>query len=57
MSFDDPVKGMSEIELVTRDTPEGLKKALAEDARRRQSAGQATAEERRGGIFGWLKRG
>jgi len=61
VSFDDPVKGMSEIELATRDTPEGLRKALAEDAKRRV-AGQADAaaaagEEKRGGLFGWLKRG
>src|SRR5512141_1580159 len=57
VSFDDPEKGMTEVGLATRDTPDGLKKALAEDARRRQGAGEATAEERRGGIFGWLKRG
>jgi molecular chaperone DnaK len=61
VSFDDPVQGMREVELATRDTPEGLRKALAEDARRRV-AGQADAaaaagEERRGGLFGWLKRG
>ncbi|HET6440330.1 MAG TPA: Hsp70 family protein [Anaeromyxobacter sp.] len=57
VSFDDPEKGMTEVELATRDTPEGLKKALAEDARHRQGPGEPTAEERRGGIFGWLKRG
>ena len=62
VSFDDPEKGMTEVELATRDTPEGLKKALAEDARRRQgAAGEApeepAGEEKRGGIFGWLKRG
>jgi len=58
VSFDDPEKGMTEVELATRDTPEGLKKALAEDARRRQGTGEAaSSEERRGGIFGWLKRG
>jgi molecular chaperone DnaK len=64
VSFDDPEKGMTEVELATRDTPEGLKKALAEDARRRlgqgEAAGEAPAEqpgeEKRGGIFGWLKR-
>jgi molecular chaperone DnaK len=56
VSFDDPEKGMTEVGLATRDTPEELKKALAEDARRRQGAGEP-AEERRGGIFGWLKRG
>jgi molecular chaperone DnaK len=60
VSFDDPVKGMSEVELATRDTPEGLRKALAEDAKRRaagQPAAAAAAEEKRGGLFGWLKRG
>jgi molecular chaperone DnaK len=58
--FDDPVKGMTEVALATRDTPESLKKALAEDASRRAAAaGQAAGggEEKRGGIFGWLKRG
>jgi molecular chaperone DnaK len=61
VSFDDPVKGVTEVGLATRDTPEGLRKALAEDARRReQQAGMgagAAGEERKGGIFGWLKRG
>jgi molecular chaperone DnaK len=57
VSFDDPTKGMTEVGLATRDTPEGLKKALAEDARRRQAAGEPVGEERKGGIFGWLKRG
>jgi molecular chaperone DnaK len=61
VSFDDPVKGVTEVGLATRDTPEGLRKALAEDARRReQHAGMgadAAGEERKGGIFGWLKRG
>ena len=57
VSFDDPEKGMTEVELATRDTPEAMKRALAEDARRRHpGATEATAEERRGGIFGWLKR-
>src|SRR5512142_1336444 len=60
VSFDDPEKGMTEVELATRDTPEGLKKALAEDARRRQAGeadgGDGSGEEKRGGIFGWLKR-
>jgi molecular chaperone DnaK len=50
---------MTELELATRDTPEGLRKALAEDARKRAAgqAAQAAGEEKRGGIFGWLKRG
>jgi molecular chaperone DnaK len=58
VSFDDPVKGMSEVELATRDTPEGLKKALAEEERKRLAAHPPGAGDRRGGgIFGWLKRG
>jgi molecular chaperone DnaK len=61
VSFDDPVKGMSEVELATRDTPEALKKALAEVARRRvagqREAAEAGEEKRGGGLFGWLKRG
>jgi molecular chaperone DnaK len=60
VSFDDPAKGMREIELATKDTPEALRKALAEEAKRRE-ASQPTASggegEKRGGIFGWLKRG
>jgi molecular chaperone DnaK len=60
VSFDDPVKGMTEVDLATRDTPDALRKALAEDAKRRV-AGQAdvaaAGEEKRGGLFGWLKRG
>ena len=58
--FEDPVKGMTELELATRDTPESLRRALAEDARGRPAAaegGTAGGGERRGGIFGWLKRG
>ena len=58
--FEDPVKGMTELELATRDTPESLRRALAEDARGRPAAGEggtAGGGERRGGIFGWLKRG
>ncbi|HET9551689.1 MAG TPA: 2-alkenal reductase, partial [Anaeromyxobacteraceae bacterium] len=61
VSFDDPVRGMTELELATRDTPEALKAALADAARAREQAAQAQAEsaapERRGGLFGWLKRG
>jgi len=59
VSFDDPEKGMSEVDLATRDTPEGLKKALAEDATRRAALHPpaAAGDEKRGGIFGWLKRG
>ncbi|WP_243336931.1 Hsp70 family protein [Anaeromyxobacter soli] len=62
VSFDDPVKGMTELELATRDTPEAIRRALAEDARGRAAgeggrAAEGDAGERRGGIFGWLKRG
>src|SRR5512140_98205 len=60
VSFDDPVKGMTEIELATKDTPKALRDALAEEARRREVAqGGPSAHEaaRRGGLFGWLKRG
>jgi molecular chaperone DnaK len=60
VSFDDPQKGMTEIELATKDTPEALRKALAEEAKRRESAAAPPAAgegEKRGGIFGWLKRG
>jgi molecular chaperone DnaK len=62
VSFEDPVKGMTEIDLATRGTPEALRKALAEDARKRQAAAEGAAAaageaEKRGGIFGWLKRG
>jgi molecular chaperone DnaK len=60
VSFDEPGKGMTEIDLATRDTPEGLRKALAEEARKRAVGGAPAAAadaERRGGIFGWLKRG
>src|SRR5512134_483576 len=56
VSFEDPVKGMTELELATRDTPESLRRALAEDARGRAAAGEggaaAAGGERRGGIFG-----
>src|SRR6266540_3986836 len=60
VSFDDPVKGMTQIELATKDTPEALRKALADDARKREAEQGAPAHgegEKRGGIFGWLKRG
>ena len=60
VSFDDPTKGMTEIELATKDTPKALRDALAEEAKKREAAeGRAPVHgaERRGGIFGWLKRG
>jgi molecular chaperone DnaK len=57
VSFEDPVKGLTNVELATRDTPEALRKALAGEASRRD-AGEAMAagEEKRGGLFRWLKR-
>jgi molecular chaperone DnaK len=59
VSFDDPAKGMTEIELATKDTPDALRKALAEEAKKREAA-RATpppgAETERRGLFGWLKR-
>ena len=51
---------MTELGLATRDTPEALRRALAEDARAARGgagAGAAGGGEKRGGIFGWLKRG
>ncbi|HZY04541.1 MAG TPA: Hsp70 family protein [Anaeromyxobacteraceae bacterium] len=60
VSFDDPEKGMTEIPFATRDTPEPVRRAIAEQARRRETAAAAqgeTAEEKRGGLFGWLRRG
>jgi molecular chaperone DnaK len=51
---------MTEIELATKDTPEALRKALAEEARKREAAAPVPAAvdaEKRGGIFRWLKRG
>ena len=60
VSFDDPERGMREIGFATRDTPEALKRALAEDARRREKpveAQPAAEENRGGGLFGWFKRG
>ena len=60
VSFDDPVKGMTELELATRDTPEALRRALADAAQARAPAPGpegAEKEKRGGGLFGWLKRG
>jgi molecular chaperone DnaK len=57
VTFDDPSKGLTEVRLSTRDTPEGLRRALAEDTHRREALAGGSEPERRGGIFGWLKRG
>jgi molecular chaperone DnaK len=56
VSFDDPVKGMSQVDLATRDTPEALRRALAESAAGRAAPAPGEAGAKRG-IFGWLKRG
>jgi molecular chaperone DnaK len=49
---------MTEVELATRDTPDALKKALAEDERKRLAAQPpGTGPARPGGLFRWLKRG
>ncbi|MBK9517092.1 MAG: Hsp70 family protein [Anaeromyxobacter sp.] len=60
VSFDDPARGMTALELATRDTPEALRRALADTATARQQAQAAEAgaeTTKRGGLFGWLKRG
>ncbi len=59
VSFDDPEHGMRNLELATRDTPESLRRALAEAARQRDADRAPAAGDgaKRGGLFGWLKRG
>ncbi len=60
VSFDDPEKGMTELQIATRDTPEALRRALADAAAAHQVAGgdpRQAPGEKRGGLFGWLKRG
>ncbi len=58
VSFDDPAKGMTALSLATRDTPEALRRALAEAAAERSGPQvESGARGRRGGLFGWLKRG
>jgi len=56
VSFDDPEKGMREVSFSTRDTPEALRRAVAEELARREGTPQPGREERRGGLFGWLRR-
>jgi molecular chaperone DnaK len=58
VSFDDPERGMREVSFATRDTPEALRRALAEElARKAPPPGGEPAERRRsGGLFGWLRR-
>jgi molecular chaperone DnaK len=62
VTFDDPEQGMREVDFATRDTPEQLRRALAEQVARRQEAegaGQLAdpSVRRGGGLFGWLRRG
>jgi molecular chaperone DnaK len=60
VSFDDPEKGMTELQIATRDTPEALRRALADAAAARQPGEgepKPAAGEKRGGLFGWLTRG
>jgi molecular chaperone DnaK len=62
VSFDDPEKGMTALELATRDTPEPLKRALADAARQREhDAATPPADggekKEKGGILRWLKGG
>jgi molecular chaperone DnaK len=63
VSFDDPEKGMTELQIATRDTPDALRRALAEAAEhakgRLPGPGDSRPRdgEKRGGLFGWLTRG
>jgi molecular chaperone DnaK len=52
VAFEDPTQGMREVPFATRDTPEAVRRAIAEGA---QPAGEG--EPRKGGLFGWLRRG
>jgi len=56
VGFDDPAQGMREIRFTTRDTPEALRRAVEEALARRASETPEPAG-RRGGLFGWLRRG
>jgi molecular chaperone DnaK len=51
--FDDPASGMREVPFATRDTPEPVRRALAQAPREDDGA----SAPRRGGLFGWLRRG
>jgi len=63
VSFDDPEKGMTELQIATRDTPDALRRALAEAAEHAQGRLPGPGDsrprdgEKRGGLFGWLTRG
>jgi len=57
VTFDDPSQGMRAVDFATRDTPEAMRLALAEQAARRPEAtGAGEHSVRRGGLFGWLRR-
>ncbi len=47
---------LKDISLATRDTPEALKQAIAEELARRNEAGPGTDEPGRGGLFSRFKR-
>jgi molecular chaperone DnaK len=57
VTFDDPAQGMREVDFATRDTPEQLRRAFAEEAARRAPGGESgeRAVRRGGGLFGWLR--
>ncbi len=55
VSFDDPERGMIEVPFATRDTPEALRRAIADHTPLPGAAGPVARESRRG-LFGWLKR-
>jgi molecular chaperone DnaK len=56
VTFDEPEQGMREVGFATRDTPDAVRRAVAEGASR-QTGGSAEPEVRRGGgLFGWLRR-
>jgi molecular chaperone DnaK len=53
---------MTALQLATKDTPESLRKAIAAADQRRAAAAlpsdaSADEKEKKGGLFGWLKRG
>jgi molecular chaperone DnaK len=56
VTFDDPDQGMRAVDFATRDTPEPLRRALADQAGRRPPAGHGERSVGRGGgLFGWLR--
>jgi len=57
VTFDDPEQGMREVDFATRDTPEPLRRAVAEHAASRLSGGSPREQQdsRGGRLFGWLR--